>query len=109
MVHDPSTWGQRVEMLLYDQWCNTIGENDNVTLEQLAAGWGFASQLHAYLVLTIPNVGNPFDNLISFWYNSMYYQPFQDIPAQASYFMAENYTAFAGASSIGAIRMGFGC
>jgi hypothetical protein len=108
LVHDPS-WGQRAEMLMYDQWCNTIGENAYVTLDQLAAGWGFSSQLLDFVVLTIPDAGNPFDNLISFWYNSVYYQPFQDIPAEASYFMAENYTASAGAGSVGAIRMGFGC
>jgi hypothetical protein len=109
LVHDSTTWGQRAEMLMYDQWCNTIGENDYVTLDQLAAGWGFSSQLPDFVVLTIPDVGNPFDNQISFWYNSVYYQPFQDIPAKASWFMEYNYTAFGGAGSVGAFRMGFGC
>jgi hypothetical protein len=108
LVYDRS-WGQRAEMLMYDQWCNTIGQNDFVTLDQLAAGWGFSSQLHDFVVLTIPDVGNPFDNQISFWYNSVYYQPFQDIPPEASYFMQYNYTASGGAGSVGAYRMGFGC
>jgi hypothetical protein len=109
LVHDPTSWGQRAEMLMYDQWCNTIGENAYVTLDQLAAGWGFSSQLPDFVVLTIPDVANPFDNRISFWYNSVYYQPFQDTPPEAGWFKEYNYTASGGSGSVGAYRMGFGC
>jgi hypothetical protein len=83
-----------------------IGQNwKEVTVQELAAGWGFSSELPDYLVITIPF---PFTTNVIMKYNSVENRPFLGSYPE-KWFFDNGYNAIDQEEDYTMYRMGFGC
>ena len=74
-----------IPIYIFDYWCNLVGFNPGADPGALAGGFGVASQLPFYVVVTIPptinddgfiqNQGQVGNNAPTFWYDSKFYDP----------------------------------